>query len=343
MSATPRRRARTESGIVLVMVLFFVLLLASAMASFLRRVAIDAGVATNRDRAQEAESLARGGVRLGEAILLEDLRTRGQQGGPDSRHDLWARAGDVDLIDDPDVSLNVQIDDAAARINLNSFRQKGVVSEEDRAFLAQFFSGVIANMKGRPEELQYEPLELAQNLADWIDEDPVSLDGSPEEEIYARRDPPVHVPNRPLLSVDELRLIQGFDGRLVEALKPYVGVYPLVGGGGVNLNTAPPWVLIQMTGGSAVSGLQQLQEKDVRRIVDARKDGPICGKEGQDGSCTPISSVLEYDKFAPTPTERSNVFVVTAVARVVDVERTIEAVIDRAAEGGPKRLSWRVF
>jgi general secretion pathway protein K len=336
-------RARAQSGIVLVMVLFFVLLLASAMASFLRRVAIDAGVASNRDRAQEAESLARGGIRLGEAILLEDLRTRSQQGGPDSRHDLWARAGDVDLIDDPDVSLNVRIEDAASRINLNGFLQKGAVSADDRAFLQQFFAGVIAVMPGRPEELHYEPLELAANFADWIDKDEVSADGAPEEEVYARRDPPTRVPNRPLLSVDELRLVEGFDGRLVDALKPFVGVYPLVGGGGVNLNTAPPWVLIQMMGGSDVSGLQPFQEKDVRRIVDGREEGPLCSGTDPQGSCTPLSGVLDYDKIEPAATERSNVFVVTAVARVVDVERKIEATIDRAAEGGPKRLSWRVF
>lgn len=339
--ATSRHR---EEGIVLVMVLFFVLLLASAMASFIRRVAIDAGVAMNRDRAQQAESLARGGVRLAEAILLEDVRTRGEQGGPDSLHDLWARAGDLDLIpDDPDVSLNVRIEDAASRINLNGFLAKGAVSEEGRAFLQDFFSGVIAVMPGRPEDLQYEPLELTNNLVDWIDKDEVSPDGASESEVYERRDPPTLPPNRPLLSVDELRLIQGFDGNLVDALKPFVGIYPLVGGSGVNLNTAEPWVLIQMMGGSEVSGLQPLEEEDVRRIVDAREDGPICSGEGQAATCTPLGEVLEFETLEPTPTPRSNVFVVTAVARVVDVERKIEAVIDRAAEGGPKRLSWRVF
>jgi general secretion pathway protein K len=340
MRATSRHG---ESGIVLVMVLFFVLLLASAMATFIRRVAIDAGVAMNRDRAQQAESLARGGVRLAEAILLEDVRTRGEQGGPDSRHDIWARAGDLDLIDDPDVSLNVRIEDAAARINLNGFFKKGVVSDGGREFLEAFFAGVIAVMPGRPEDLRYEPLELANNLVDWIDKDEVSPDGASESEVYERRDPPTLPPNRPLLSVDELRLIEGFDGDLVDALKPFVGVYPLVGGGGVNLNTAPPWVLIQMQGGSVVSPLQPFQEEDVRRIVDAREDGPICGGEGQDASCTPRAEVLEFETLAPESTDHSNVFVVTAVARVVDVERKIEAVIDRAAEDGPKRLSWRVF
>lgn len=342
MRSQSQRLTHANDGIVLVMVLFFVLLLASAMATFMRRVAVDAGIALNRDRAQQAESLARGGVRLAEAILLEDVRTKGEQGGPDTRHDLWARAGDLDLIEDPDIDLHLRIEDAAARINLNGFLEQGAVAEKGRLYLQQLLAGVIAIMPGRPEELTYDPLELAANLVDWIDKDEVSADGAPEDERYQRRDPPYRAPNRPLLSVDELRLVEGFDGQLVDALTPFVSVYPLVGGSGVNLNTAPPWVLIQLQRGTEVSGTTPFDEKLVRRIVDAREKGPLCSGADPVGDCTPLGELLEGDEIAPLPTERSQVFVVTAVARVVDVERRIEAVIDRSAEGGPKRLSWRV-
>jgi hypothetical protein len=40
--------------------------------------------------------------------------------------------------------------------------------------------------------------------------------------------------------------------------------------------------------------------------------------------------------------DRSDVFVVRAVARVVDVERRVETVIDRSTPSQPLRLSWRV-
>ena len=344
MRSEVQHGVHTNDGIVLVMVLFFVLLLASAMATFMRRVAVDAGIAQNRDRAQQAESLARGGIRLAEAILLEDVRTKGEQAGPDTRHDLWARASNVDLIpDDPDIDLQLQIEDAAARINLNGFLEKGAVPEKARTDLEALFAGVIGSMSGRPEELLYDPLELALNLADWIDDNEVSADGAPEDERYAKLDPPYRPANRPLLSVDELRLIEGFDGRLVEALKPFVTVHPLVGGGGVNLNTAQPWVLMKLQRGTEVSGFRPFDEKLVRRIVEAREEGPLCAGADAVGNCTPLSELLEGDdEIAPPPAERSQVFVVTAVARVVDVERRIEAVIDRSAEGGPQRLSWRV-
>jgi type II secretory pathway component PulK len=334
--------SRRDRGIVLVMVLFFVLLLSASIATFLRRVAVDASIAQNRDRTQQALALARGGIRIGETLLLEDLREQGAQGDPDSMHSLWARAGAVDLVDDPDVHLHVRIEDAGARIDLNGFLDKGQVSEANRQFLQQFLAGVIAGMPGRPEDHRYDPAQLAANLADWIDADSVGQDGAPEDDLYQQRSPPYGTPNRPLLSVDELRLVDGFDGPLVEALRPYVGVYPLVGGGGVNLNTAPPWVLAQILRGTEVSGLHPIEPEDVQRIVKARQDGLVCGGSATAAGCTPLSEIFGTDTIEPAPTEHSSVFRVTAIARVVDVEKRIEAVIDRSDPSNLQRLSWRV-
>ncbi|RIL00221.1 MAG: hypothetical protein DCC71_19020 [Proteobacteria bacterium] len=341
-AATRHRGARGREGIVLVMVLFFVLLLTASIATFLRRVAMDAGIASHRDRARQAEAVARGGIRLGEVLLLEDLRNKGAAPGPDSQHDVWALVRGLDLDDDPDVELRLEIEDAAARVNLNGFLKEGAVDENGRLYLEQLFAGVVAIMPGRPEENAYDPAELALRLADWIDADDVGIDGAPEDEPYARREPPSFPQNRPLLSVDELRLVEGFDGRLVEALRPFVGVYPLVGGGGINVNTAPPWVLMQLLRGTDVSGQRPLEEDDVKRIVEAREESLLCAGETQAPGCMPLAELLEGEQLAPTPAERSSVFVVRAIARVVDVERRIEAVVDRSDPAEPKRLSWRV-
>jgi len=336
MSA-PRRR---DAGIVLVVVLFFVLLLTASISSFLRRVAM-AGVAMHRDRARQAESVARGGIRLGEALLLEDLRTA-EPGTPDSLQSAWARVRGVDLDDDPDVELLLDIEDAAARFNLNAMLKQGKVEEAMRAQLEALLDGVIAIMPEAPAEGSYDAAQLAANVADWIDADEVASDGSAEEELYAQRTQPTRLANLPLLSVDELRLIEGFDGPLVEALRPFVGVYPLVGGGGVNLNTAPAWVLAQLQRGSEISGFRPLEEEDVKRIVEAREEGPLCaGDAATAASCTPLTEILGTDTIEPTPTMRSSVFRVRATARVVDVERRIEAVIDRSDPAELLRLSWR--
>jgi general secretion pathway protein K len=340
MTAADRR----ERGIVLVVVLFFILLLTSAIATFLRRAALDASVATHRDRARAAEALARGGVRLGETLLLEDLRLKGASGaGPDTLHDVWGRVRGVDLEDDPDATLYLEIEDAAARIDLNGFLVKGEVSAEQRAALEQVLAGVIAVMPGEADERAgYEPDVLAANLADWLDADDVTADGSPEDELYQKRDPPYHAANRPLLSIDELRLVVGFDGPLVDALRPFVGVYPLVGGGGVNVNTAPPWVLAQLSLGTDVSGFRPVETEDVERIVKEREDGPLCSGETAGSTCTPLAELLSGESLSPQPTEHSSVFVIRATATVLDVERRIETVVDRTDPAALERLSWRV-
>ena len=338
-----RARSPRRDGIVLVVVLFFVLLLTSAIATFLRRAALDAGVAMHRDRARTAEALARGGVRLGEVLLLEDLREKGAESAPDSLHSVWARVRDLDLDPDPDVELRLEIEDAAAHFNLNGFLVKGEVSAENRAVLEEMLAGVLAVMPGDPEERAgYEADVLAANLADWVDADEVTATGEAEDELYARRDPPYRPANRPLLSLDELRLVDGFDGPLVEALRPYAGVYPLVGGTGINVNTAPPWVLAQLLRGSEVSGFRPVEPEDVERIVAAREKGPICASEGAAADCTPLAEVLDGESLQPLPTERSTVFTVRAIARVFDVERRIESVVDRTDPSQIERLSWRV-
>jgi general secretion pathway protein K len=335
---------RGDGGIVLVVVLFFVLLLTAAIATFLRRAALDAGIATHRDRARAAESLARGGVRLGETLLLEGMRIAGAEGGtPDSLHDVWARVRGLDLEPDPDAELFLEIEDAAAVFNLNGVLVKGEVPEQGRDVLEALLDGVIAVMPERPgERIAYDAVELAANLADWLDADDVTATGELEDERYASRNPPYRAANQPLLSVEELRLVDGFDGALVDALRPFVGVFPLAGGGGINVNTAPPWVLALLQRGSEVSGMRLVETDDVERIVEAREEGPLCAGEATAETCRPLSELLDGESLQPPPTERSNVFRIRAVARVFDVERSIESVVDRSDPAALERLSWRV-
>jgi general secretion pathway protein K len=358
-------RGRRAHGVVLFVVLFFVLLLSSSIATFLRRAAVDASVALHRDRALEAEALARGGVRLAQALLLEDLRLDAGAQPPDTLRDAWARVAGLDLVADPDVSLRLEIEDAAARLNLNALAGAGRpaaggggpgagdgggrpggrdtgADEADRLFLLHFLERVVEQMPGRPEEKRYDLAALVENLIDWVDADEVRQSGGPEDELYQKRVPPYRAANRPLLSVDELRGVEGFDGRLVEALRPYVSVFPLTGGGGVNLNTAPDWVLVQLQRGTDVSGMRPIEEEDVRRVLEARAEGILCSQAAQGEECVAVTELFEGESLAPPATDRSAVFRVRAVARVVDVERSIETWIDRRTPSEPVRLSWRV-
>ena len=119
-------------------------------------------------------------------------------------------------------------------------------------------------------------------------------------------------------------------------------MYPFVGGGGVNPNTAPPHVLALLFYDDGVD-LRLAPEDTVRELLTVRQDGGnVCGDSQSHESCTPIREVVENAIF-PEPTFATDVFVVTAEVRVGSVHRSIEAVIDRSEGPQPLLLSWRVL
>ena len=349
-----------ERGAVLLLVLFFALLLTSTIVTLVKHALVDSLIARNREAAAHAEALARGGVQLAGALLVEDRMREG--GNPelmmDTYSDLWARAGEVDLVVGAG-TIRVRIEDSGARFNLNALFSRGddgtlVPQRQAEPFLVAMFEKVIDEIDLLPQDKNYEPRELAANLLDYVDEDEVRQRGGDEDEYYQSQTPPYRPANGALMSPDELRLIEGFDGALVDALMPYVTVYPFATGGckranvgcGVNLNTAPPHVLALLFFDDGVD-LRLTQEDTVRRILRVREEGGlICktavknqSKSGED--CTPISEIVTNAIFPP-PTYSSEVFRIESVATVGEVSRSVVAVIDRSDLADLRLLSWRV-
>jgi len=341
---TPRR----EGGVVLLVVLFFALLLTSSVATFTHRATIDAMISRNRESSARAEALARGGVRVATALILEDRVQKSQQEVTlDSALDPWFRIAEVeDLELGPEATLRLEIKDSGAKLNLNALfdlEEGGALDDQTALLLRDVLEKVIDEMPIPPGEKVYDVNELADNLIDWVDENDLRQRGGPENAYYQQQDPPYVAPNRPLLSVDELRLIEGFDAKLVDALHHYVTVYPYARGTGINLNTAPPHVLALLFYNDGVT--QQLaSESMVRAILKAREgDGLICPEGQSAAACTPMNEIVtNANTIYPPPTTASQVFTVRAEARIGDVRRAIEAVIDFGQPGDPQLLSWVV-
>jgi general secretion pathway protein K len=341
---------------VLLIVLFFVLPLVTGVATFAKRSTVDFMLARNRADLTGAEAMARGGVRLAEALLIQDRIDEDAGTSPviDAYTDLWARAHNAPL-EHAEGTLELDIRDAGSRLNLNALFQVDEAgelraSDMTETFLLAFLEKVISELPIPPgEKALYDVHELTNNLIDWIDPDEERVRGGPEDSYYQQQDPPYRAANRPLLSVDELRLIEGFDATLVKGLRPYVTVYPPMPSGcadvnkgcGVNLNTAPPHVLATLYYDDGVD--QRLASEDlVRDILKIREEGGlICSAEQNIEGCTPIHDLVANAIF-PAPTFSSQVFEVTSEARVGEVRRTIEATVDRSDPVAPRLLSWRV-
>ena len=356
MSGSQNRR---ERGVVLALVLVLALLLSVSMIGFTRRAVIDTMIVRNRSDASQAAALARGGVRLATALLIEDLvaKNLAKAGRADVRlttpgntpDDLWNQVGSLSLVDMDGGRLRLEIHDAGAFVNLNAVvpytGDDTPASADAEEFLVEVFTKIIDEMPVDPGEKLYDPRELARNLIDYMDVDGIRLSGGSEDDYYRAQDPPYTAANRPLLSVAELGLIEGFDVQLVEAIRPYVTVYPLVKANGINLNTAPPHVLSLIYSG--VSGDRRLVSEDtVGRILKLRDEGRVvCTGSAPALDCVTLSEVDlgEGSLFPPTELpDESNSFTIKAHASVGQIDRTVVAVIDRSELAAPQLLFWRM-
>ena len=330
------------------MVLILGLLLSPAVISFSRRSIIDSLVSRNRDHASQAEALARGGLQVALALLLEDALAgkaaaeRGDSSNAgDTLDDIWALVGDAELVTPEGDTLTVHIRDAGARLNLNALvdyavNQGDLASQADQvAFMKAFLGKVLDESGGDKNRAD----ELGKNLIDYIDPDRTRVGGRGDEDAYyQRQSPPYRAANRPLLSIDELAMIEGFDADLVRALRPYVTVFPQLDGQGINVNTAPPHVLTAVYHGTS-GDKSLLSEPDAETILKKRETAVICDQIATDKRCISLSEVrLETIYPAVQLPASSSVFMVTTQARVGELVRTLEAVIDRQER---QVLTWR--
>lgn len=378
----------------LAIVLVLVFALTAAVAAFQRRSMIDTTVAQNRLAAAEADALARGGIRIAEAVVyLSKLKEAaseqdpsagglpGLPGNPASGlpsaalpgEDLWQQIGSYPLEFPRERTLRITIEDEGARLNLNALVPPpadpegeaagdpeggavGAQPEEDAGeslddaeqYLTQVLEYVVAGMEGSRDEKNYDEVAIARNLIDWMDGDSTARDGRDEDAYYQEQTPPYRARNGPFLSFDEIGLVEGVDGKLLEAMRLSLTVHPIGGQSGINLNRAEPWVLSLVYTG--VDGDRRLlPEKAVREITQLRAKGKIlCGGEGGSAkNCVPVAEVAngalaEGSVFPPIELPaRATVFRVVSEARVDSLVRRMEAIVDTRSSEGPLLLSWR--
>jgi len=356
-----RLRNRREAGVALAIVLVVVMLLSLVAVTFASRSVTDGLISLNKDRAGQAQALARGGIRVATAVLYQ-VRVRQMVNPfvapePEIATDaaFWAAFADMPATTKDGSTLRLEIRDTASRLNLNALvpaeQSPSELTPESEAeeFLVAFLEKVkedLAEELGGDVAL-YDAREMARNLLDYIDPEDTAIGGRNEDDYYLQQDPPHRSPNRPLLSVGEVAMIEGFDARFVKAMEPYVTVHPFVFARGVNVNTAEPWVLATLFLGG--SGEKQLASEDqVRSLLEVRQqEGVVCNDpEAGVPGCVTFSQVLglgEGSVFpeATLPT-KGLIYEVVSEAKVGDVTKRVVATVDVTNHENPLLLSWEV-
>ncbi len=170
--------------------------------------------------------LRRGALHWASVALIDDAA----QGSTDHLGERWAMG--LPTLPVEGGTIRVTIEDAQSRFNLNNL---SAANPADLEILRRLL-----------EALRLDP-SLRYALLDWIDTNDTVSPGGAEDIDYLNGNPPYRAANGLLASVDELRLVRGFDAKTVATLSPYVTVLPVTGSA-INVNTASPALLAASTG-----------------------------------------------------------------------------------------------
>jgi len=242
--------ARAQRGIALVTAVMIVAIAAAVAAKIAFAHQIWFRQMENVADRGATDLLRRGALHWASVALLEDAA----QNSIDHLGEPWAMGLPTLPVDGG--AIKVSIEDAQGRFNLNNLVQNNVKSQPD----FDVFSRLLQNLK-------LDPL-LANAVVDWIDPDSnVTSPGGAEDVDYLALKLPYRAANQPMASVEELRLVRGFDAKTVQALLPYVTVLPpQQGRTPININTASAVLL---------AALADLDSAWAERAVENRSGKPM--------------------------------------------------------------------
>src|SRR5437016_5038749 len=152
-----------------------------------------------------------------------------------------------------------------------------------------------------------------------------AIAGGAEDVDYLSLNPPYRAANRPMASVEELRLIRGFDAKTVAALLPYVTVLPLATND-INVNTASPVVLAALVPGLDLPTAQRIAEERASTPYKTPDDF----KSKLRGLTPPTAGMVVKTDF----------FLVTLDTSIGRHERHTEALLQRSAATKTTTLIW---
>ena len=256
----------------------------------------------------QADVYAQAGLEWARGILLQDAKTTPN----DTLAEGWARPLPGMPVERAVVAG--QIVDEQGRFNLNNLVDRNQRSEPDVKLLRRLLA------------LLDLPPDLADAVVDWIDEDDNLTSGTGAENAYylglAR---PYRAANKPMVQVDELYRVRGFDARAVAKLRPYVTALPERTS--INPNTAPELVIAAAMG---------VTRDIVGPLVGDRVNAPF-GDKGAFLSAAQRLNLIPVNDFDV----KSGWFTARVQVAQDDVVVGTEALIRRDGARGTAAIVWK--
>jgi type II secretory pathway component PulK len=239
-----------------------------------------------------------------------------------------------------DGAFVLDVTDESQRINLNLCKNNKCA--ETLAALKLLFA--CPAEKAFLDEKKLSGDELAYRIRDWIDTNATADEKSgysDEDEPYAKREPKMLAKNAPMDSLEELRLVEGWDEEVHAVFAPFLTIFPYKKGTTdspgdfkINLNTASRSMLQCIFPESK----GDCQEKSAIALAKRNRDNSTLGAPGQkvedvlkDALCYQGASGQEGETSnkANWFTQHSMVYRIETRGNVGDSEKKLVAVVER--------------
>lgn len=185
-----------------------------------------------------------------EDALSKLLKIDAEETQWDSLDEIWTQPFSYAL-DNEHENIQGVVEDLQGRFNVNNLVAQ--TGQKDEVWFNLFSRMLVL--------LEIDP-QLADAVVDWIDADvEVTFPTGAEDDAYTGLEPAYRAANVYLTDVSELRAVQGIDGPIWLALKPYVTALPR--GTLINVNTASEIVLASLADGVTIFDAQLITENRV--------------------------------------------------------------------------------
>jgi general secretion pathway protein K len=315
------RWRKRDRGIALLATLLATSLMTLLVVEFSTSAALGYRAAANQANELRAYYLARSGIQVGLAVLVQDSLNQStakhQYSGLDQ---VWAQPIAPIAVEGGTVSISIVDEERKLNINKLFNQQK---REPDPQFAA-VLTRLLSNIGLSPA--------LVPILIDWLDPDSIESDGGAEADYYLRLMPPYEPRNGLMPTIGDLRMLKGMDDVTFLRLSRYLTT--IEAGSGpccINPNTAPPEVLAALT--------PELENSPdlVEQIVEARDIRPF--NQVTDLLNLPgISAISEHLK--PFLVVNSRTFLITAQGDFAGARKRIYATFRRNLNGTALLMNW---
>ena len=274
---------KAQQGVALITILVMVALATILAATVAKRQAHTTEGTAYLMRQNQSMLYAQSAEAFFAELLKDDAKTAG---AIDHLNETWAQPMPAFPVEDGYVSGKLQ--DESGKFNLNSLvKADGTVNEAAK----QLFERLLQRLD--------LPAQLSEAVIDWQDPDDVVVGSMGAESPYYQGQRPSYMPaNTRFHSVDELKLVRGFEADHFQRIAPFVTASPQQDSK-ININTASALVLACLH--------DNLQANQIGLLLQQRQT--------QAQYFENLDQLWELDGFQTVPTEQR-----TAMAALLGVE-----------------------